>query len=150
MDLSINVTVAQNLFLMLYALCVAATLNEILPSMFSYGVGIIFKENFKIFFFRVIYIGIFFFLISLSFIAGYLFVGNNTACGLLSTSVYVFIICILSMSPWFCDHLARLLLFPVRNIIKLREKKFKYVDIVFVVIYVTSIGILYFIWRLVG
>lgn len=149
MNFTINVPVAQNLFLILYALCVAATLNVTLPSMFNYGVGIIFKENFKIFLIRVLYIVIFFFLISVAFVLGYYFVGNNTSNGLFNTILYVFVICILSMSPWFCDHLARLLLFPFRKVVELREKEFKYVDIVFVCIYFVSLCVLIFIWELV-
>jgi hypothetical protein len=150
MNFSININAAQNLFLMLYALCVAATISLILPSMFNYGVGIIFKEKFKIFFIRALFMGIFFFLSSITFVLGFYFIENNSASGFFSTVLYVFVIIILSMSPWFCDHLARLILFPARKIIELREKEFKYVDIVFVSIYLFLLSCLLIIWKLIG
>ena len=78
--------------------------------------------------------GLFFILNSIAFVLGLHFIENNKASGFVTTTLFVFIIIIISMSPWFCDHLARLLLFPVRKIIELREKEFKYVDIVFVAI----------------
>lgn len=149
MIFSINSNIAQNLFLMLYALCLGATISVVLPSMFNYGVGIIFKENLINFLIRAIFMGLFFILNSITFLLGLYFIGDNNVIGFVNTTLYVFIIIIISMSPWFCDHLARLLLFPARKKIQLREEEFKYVDVVFIAIYIFLLGVLLLLWRII-
>jgi hypothetical protein len=69
--------------------------------------------------------------------------------GFTRSAVYTLVICFLSMSPWFCDHLARLVLLPARREIQLREPQFKYVDILFVGIYLAVFTVLLVLWRLV-
>jgi hypothetical protein len=142
MEITIGSATGQNLFLMMYAVCVSATLTTTLPSMFNYGVGAIFTEGIGVFIIRAIFMGLFFVFSSMSFIFGFNYCGSISTKGFISSSLYVLIIIIISMSPWFCDHLARIIVSPFKRKVQIRERKFRYVDLVFVCIYLVIVGCL--------
>jgi hypothetical protein len=149
MSFQIESRVGENLYLVMYALCAAKTLDVTLPAMFPRGVGVLSVEGKRNLIIRGMYMLTFFVLCSLSFIVGFVFCNSASPSGFAPCSLYIFIICILSMNPWFCDHLARILFYPAKRWVQIREPQFKYVDVLFVGIYVPLVSLLWLFWNFV-
>lgn len=145
----ISTSTAENLFLILYGLCLAAVTTTTLRAIFPYGVGHIFTEGVPKFLIRAAYIFFFLLLCSVAFILGLQFCKTASPRDFISSAVCVLLIMFLSLSPWFCDHLARIFFLPANKTVKIRESKFKYVDVVFVIFYLLFLAILFLGWKMV-
>ena len=132
--------IAEILFLVMFSLFLGFSITNVLKAIFPYGVGHVIKEGLAAFFIRAAFIGVMFCLVATVLVLGLRFCGTVEPSQFVGDILNVLVLMMMAMAAWLCDHVTRILFIPIQKKVNIREKEFKYVDIIFVVIYLGIIG----------
>lgn len=142
---------AETLFLVMFGVSISFSANNVITEIFPYGVGHILKEGGKSFFIRASFVGIIAILWSICLVASLKFCKTITPdIGFTYDVFTVLLLLLLAASSWLCDHIGRVIFYPFRKIVNLREKKYTAVDLLFVIIYFVTVLILFFLRKFVS
>lgn len=134
---------AETLFLVMFGLCLSFATYNVLKSICPYGVGHVLKEGLWVFIVRASFVAVMFCFASFCFIFAIRFCAKVKPDGFIGDFLNVLTILLLAMSPWLCDHIARVIFLPFQSMAIIREEEFKYVDFLFVLIYGLALGALF-------
>ena len=127
---------AEILFLVMFGVSISFSANNVITEIFPFGVGHIIKEGGKSFFIRACFVGITAILWSICLVVSLKFCKTTKPDnGFAYDVLTVLLLLLLASSSWLCDHIARVIFYPFRKIVNLREKKYSAVDLMFILIY---------------
>ncbi len=127
--------VAEIVFLVMFSFCLGAAATNAVESVVPYGVGHIMKEGTVHFGIRASFFGVMIFLSAICLLLGIRLCQRMEPRGFVGDLLNVLVLILLGMSPWLCNHVARLPFLPFSSGATIREEEFKYVDLVFTGIY---------------
>jgi len=139
---------AEILFLVMFGVSISFSSNNVIMGIFPLGVGHLLNNGVKAFILRALFVGLTATLWAVCLVISLKFCKTIRSNGLIYDVLTVLILLLLSASSWLCDHIARIIFFPFRKTITLREKKYSSVDILFVLIYFIAAGLLILIRNL--
>ena len=133
------------MFGIFFSLMATVMINHVMPG----GVKVIFNLGFWRFVNRAAILGLTVILSGIMFTHIYAFVdGFRTDSSLIGRYLQILLVIILSASPWACYHVVRILLRPLAKDVIRWEKVLINVDTVFLLFYISILGILFLLYKL--
>lgn len=132
----LSISSAENLLFLFYGLCFSVSAGTQLATIFPRGIGQIHDSGIKDTLLRAVLTSMYmisnaFFLVFAIFLVKHFLLYNN----FLSSGVSVLFITFLSLGPWFCDHLSRFVFDLPFKTKWIRERQYRFVDRLYIIVY---------------
>ncbi len=138
----------EMLFIVMFGVCFGFMGSVMLRSIPPSGVKIILHEGMLNFLPRAGIVCLTFFLSALAFIFSLKFSSNISSHSLVLDFLNVLIIIVFSASPWACYHISRIIFKPYIGDLYVWDSVIKNVDVIFILLYGSTLGILILIRKL--
>jgi fatty acid desaturase len=140
--------IAENIFLVMFSISLGFATNNAFKSIMPKGFGHYIRDGKTSFAIRISFMSVMVILSAICCLIAFSFCRSIESKGSFTDLMNLLIIILFATSPWLCDHIARICFLPFKKLVVIREKDFKGVDVVFVLVYIAAVILLFLLKKL--